>query len=323
MSIPISIIMPVYNGELYVERAINSIISQSRKDWELIVVNDGSIDRTTEILNRFAQEDSRINIYHRENCGVAASRQFGIKMACGEYCIHVDSDDWLEPDFIEEFVRQAVETDSDLIWCDAFCNLSDLWCFELEQTPEAMIHSILKQEMWGVLWNKMIRTNLAKEWGIVPKEIAMWEDMAYIIPCLLHCKKVSYINKPLYHYNIENQESMVHKQQSKNMTVQYCLAVNHLEQQLLNSGRFEEFQKDMIGLKLFAIRDFIDDIRFRDYDKFMNTYPDAIKHIWEYKAYPNRLKVCAWLLSHDLNKIIPFICKFDSFLRKIGVSKQV
>jgi len=323
MTVFVSIIMPVYNCELFVARAINSIIAQVRQDWELIIVNDGSTDGSSSILEKFAEEDSRIILFNRSNHGVAASRQYGINHATGKYCIHVDADDWVEPDFIERFAMEAEKSQADIIWSDSFCNESDLWSFESEPTPDALIRAILSQNMWGVLWNKMIKTCVATKWGLVPKEIAMWEDVAYIIPCLLHSKDVTYIPKPLYHYNIENQESMVHKQQNKNMAVEYCLVINHLEKQLLNSSKLEDYQVEITGLKLFAIRDYIDDIRIRDYDKFMKTYPEAIEHIWEYKDYPMRLKISAWLISQKLKFFIPIVLKIDSALRRAGISKQI
>lgn len=318
----ISVVLPVYNAASYLSKALDSILKQTYVEWELILVDDGSKDESGEICEDYAKQDSRITVIHKQNEGCSAARQTGMGYVKGQYVLHVDADDWMEPVMLERLVKLAERTDADLVWCDAFCNDSGGWRFRCEETPEDMIRAILGQKMWGVLWNKMIKTEIAKQWGIVPREVAMWEDVSYIIPCLLHCNKVAYEKTSLYHYNIDNQESMVHKLQSKNMAIDYTNAVNHLINCIKDSGRYSEFLYEIRYLQLFAIRDYIDDKRFIDYDKFINTYPDAISHIWEYDTYPNRLKICSWLILNKMQILVPIVCKVDGVLRRLGLSKQ-
>ena len=315
--------MPVYNGEIYLRQAINSVLAQELSDWNLIVVNDGSTDGTASILDAYAAEDSRIIVFHRENHGVSASRQFGIDQATGKYCAFVDADDWAEPDFLSNLVMVAEKNDADMVWCDWFVNESEYWSHACEEAPDALIRSFLSQKTWGSLVNRITKTVVYQRNDVcfIP-DCSMWEDMSFLVQSLCYCSKVTYLPKPLYHYRVV-QTSLTHTQSQKDISAEYRKVIDYLSPYLEQRGLLPRYECELRGLKLFAIRDFIDDIRFRDYDKFLNTYPDAIEHISEYPDYPKRLKVCAWLLQHKLPGLVPVVCKIDAGLRRFGLSKQV
>lgn len=318
----VSMVIPVYNCESYLERTINSYLQQTLQDWELILVDDGSKDKSWEIINEFVAKDSRIKGYHKENGGCVSARQYGMQYATGDYLIHVDHDDWAEPDFLENLYNTAVETGADMVWCDCFCNESKVWKFTCPEDPAETIRQMLQQKLWGVAWNRLFKTSLAKKYGIVPHHISMWEDFSYCIPILLHCEKIVYCKKPLYHYNMEVENSMVRRQMVKIMATEYCNAAQHLDKVLRAANRLEEFKYDLDALKLFAVRDFIDDKRIRDYNKFVGVFPEAISNIWQHKDYPMRLKLCSALIQNHLSCFVPFVCKVDAVLRRLGLSKQ-
>ena len=319
----VSIIMPVYNGKEYIRKAIDSILKQTLSDWNLIIVDDGSKDGTAVILDNYANEDKRIIVFHRENHGVSASRQFGIDQAEGKYCAFVDADDWVESDFLSNLVTIAEKNDADMVWCDWYVNESDYWSHACEEAPDALIRSFLKQKTWGSLVNRITKTTLyqRKEVNFIPN-CSMWEDMSFLVQCLCFCSNIKYVQKPLYHYRM-NPQSLTHTQSQKDISAEYRKAIDYISDFFEQQGVASKYEYELRGLKLFAIRDFIDDVRFQDYDRFMNTYPDAIEHISEYPDYPNRLKFCAWLLRHKLSGLIPAVCKIDAGLRRIGLSKQV
>ena len=100
----ISVIVPVYNSERYLHRCINSILSQSYKNIEVIIVDDGSTDKSSIICDDYAKTDSRIKVFHQENQGVAAARQRGLELSSGDYIIHCDSDDWMDSCMLEELI---------------------------------------------------------------------------------------------------------------------------------------------------------------------------------------------------------------------------
>lgn len=100
----ISIIIPVYNTEKYLDKCLNTILSQSYKDIEVLLINDGSTDSSGEICDKYAKKDNRIKVFHEENKGVSAARNFGINVATGEWLCFIDSDDWVDSDYLENFV---------------------------------------------------------------------------------------------------------------------------------------------------------------------------------------------------------------------------
>ena len=105
----ISIIVPVYKAENYIHRCIKSLLSQTFTDFEILLINDGSPDKSGEICDEYAKSDKRIRVFHKENGGVSSARQCGIDNARGEYTIHVDPDDWVDPRMLEELYLKAVE----------------------------------------------------------------------------------------------------------------------------------------------------------------------------------------------------------------------
>ena len=113
----ISIVVPVYNCEKYIEDCISSIKNQTYKNLEIIIVNDGSTDRSLELIKKIANADKRVFIYTTENKGVSHARNIGIEKATGKWISFVDSDDWLEPNFCELLLEKAVELDADYIGC--------------------------------------------------------------------------------------------------------------------------------------------------------------------------------------------------------------
>ena len=116
----ISIITPVYQAESFLQRLVNSVLSQSFGDWELILVDDGSTDRSGLICDEYTQQDSRIKVIHKNNGGVSSARQAGLKVAKGEFVIHADSDDWLDAKMLEELVNHQEKTGADFIVFDFF-----------------------------------------------------------------------------------------------------------------------------------------------------------------------------------------------------------
>lgn len=310
--------MPVYNAALFLDRAIKSLVDQDMKDWELIAVNDGSKDNSGDILDWWASEDFRIKVFHQENQGVSATRQKGVLLAKGEYTIHVDADDWVEPDYLSSLLDIARQKDADFVWCDCYTNDDGLWRMPNEESAESLIKAMLQQKIWGMLWNKLIRTSICqREVVFFPKDCSMWEDLAFCIQCLLHCETVGYCNKALYHYNLENNGSLVTRQQDKEISVEWQKAINRIDNAFTECNKLKSFEYELNEIKLFAIRNYIDDIRFRNYDKFLKTYPEAIAHIEEYPDYPQRLKSCAKALIDNKKYMIPLILKYDSLLRKL------
>lgn len=163
MSCPkVSIICPVYNAEKYIHRCIDSIIAQTLTDWELILVDDGSQDKSGAICDEYAQKDSRIRVIHKENGGVSMARQTGVEAATGEFLIHADPDDYVEPEMLEEMVSEIEHQGVDVLITDFYVDRSGK-SLELNRqtfkgsTCKELSEEILFQRLHGSLCNKIVR----------------------------------------------------------------------------------------------------------------------------------------------------------------------
>lgn len=115
----ISIIIPVYNTGKYLNRCIDSIICQTYKDLDIIIVDDGSLSETADICDSIAEADSRIRVFHKQNEGVSVARNYGLSYAKGDYIGFVDSDDWIAPNMYERLLVQLTQNKVDIVYCDA------------------------------------------------------------------------------------------------------------------------------------------------------------------------------------------------------------
>lgn len=123
--IKLSVVVPVYKTEQYLHRCVDSILNQSFRDFELILVDDGSPDACPEICEEYAKRDNRIKVVHKKNAGVAAARNTGLDVASGEYVTFVDSDDWIESNMYQRMVETAAEYDCDVVMCDCVKDFPD------------------------------------------------------------------------------------------------------------------------------------------------------------------------------------------------------
>lgn len=206
----ISVIMPVYNAASTVGRMIDSIIAQSFADWELIAVDDGSTDESSAILDRYAECDSRIKVIHKSNGGVASARQTGIDAAIGEYTIHADSDDWVEPDMLRDMRDKAISDDADIVIADFYTDRNGVSTISVQRPkstkPLQVLHDLYVNGLFGGLWHKLIRKSIYDKNGIhFIKGINYCEDLLILTKMLLWTNpKVSYIPEAYYHYVTNN-----------------------------------------------------------------------------------------------------------------------
>lgn len=188
----ISIVVPVYNSEVYIERCLESLVKQTYENIEIIVINDGSKDKSSDIISKFLY-DQRVVYVERENRGIGFTRNQGVELARGKYLCFVDSDDYITSNFVEKLYQKLVDMDADLVWCDythVFGGKTSISC----QSEE----DILKFE-YPCLWNKMYKTSLFKENGIKFPD-SWYEDLATVPRVFLLSKKSVYLNEPLYYY---------------------------------------------------------------------------------------------------------------------------
>lgn len=200
----ISIISPIYKAESYLARCLDSVLAQTFKDWELILVDDGSPDRSGAICDEYAAKDGRIKVIHKANGGVSAARQDGLDAATGEYVIHVDPDDWIEPDMLQALYEKAVAEAADMVICDYSEDVDDNRKVVV-QKPSSLDANIVFKELFhnlhGSCCNKLVRRSLFKTYGVrFPEGYTILEDLYVTAMLCSHEIKIAYLPMALYHY---------------------------------------------------------------------------------------------------------------------------
>ena len=214
----VTVIIPAYNAEKYLDRCLDSFAGQTLSDIEVIVVDDGSTDATGRLADVFAQKDSRFQVIHQENKGVAAARQAGLDHASGEYVIHADSDDWVDPEMLAELVAVAENNDSDMVICDvSIIHPGGFVEYRLGKPDPIDPVSVFGQmffDLYSSLCNKLIRYSCIRDNGVNFMEgVNISEDRLFLLRLLSCCNiRVSYVNKAFYHYDhTQNEQSLCNK----------------------------------------------------------------------------------------------------------------
>ncbi len=205
--------MAVYNAERSLRKCLDSIILQSFKSFELILVDDGSTDSSGDICDSYALRDGRVSVVHKNNGGVSSARQTGLERAIGDYIIYVDSDDWVEPDFLEKLYNAAVASGVGMVVCDyieeygSSCKTID--CSLSSWDPDSVIKSIFEGYPPFCL-NKLVKRTLFIDNSITfPLDISIGEDMYVVVSLLKAGISSTHIPNALYHYSaVSNSNSL-------------------------------------------------------------------------------------------------------------------
>ena len=218
----ISIIMPVYNSKNYIDAAINSVLKQTYKHYELIIVDDGSTDGSSEICDTYS-DFYNVRVFHKPNGGVCSARNLGINVALGEYICFIDNDDEYEPEYCEKLIKIAEETDADVVKCgrkNIVVNIEGKVLFEncksveknnnysLDEFKDNYIE-IKKTEIFCSVWNGLYKLEKVKTLGVFFDENIKNgnEDLIFNYKLLRKCETISIISEVLYKHYYRNGHS--------------------------------------------------------------------------------------------------------------------
>ena len=212
----ISIIVPIYNVEKYLEKCISSLLNQTFSDFELILVNDGSPDNCGKICDSFKEKDSRIKVLHLENGGVCRARNKGMELATGDFYVFVDSDDWVEKNYCSELYRLLISENADISIIEAsYENLDGEVIFQKPTSSEKVFDGnralvllledkVLQSHPWGKLYKVSFLKNIN-----FPENLKCFEDYSTLFKVFDKAIKVVKSNEKLYHY-IQHDDSLSH-----------------------------------------------------------------------------------------------------------------
>ena len=199
----ISIIVPVYKVEPYLPQCLESIINQTYKNLEVILVDDGSQDRCGESCDEYAKKDNRIKVFHTENGGLSAARNYGMTRAGGEHLGFVDSDDWIEPDMFELLLAQMEEHHGVVASCGFYAEYPERVVTtpvidkEFDNTPD-LLRALIQGKCRNVVWNKLYRRSCFT--GIKFTQDHVYEDISVMYKVFSKATSAISCSKPLYHY---------------------------------------------------------------------------------------------------------------------------
>ena len=203
----ISVIVPIYNVENFLEKCVDSIVKQTYENIEIILIDDGSPDRCGVICDDYSKKDERIKVIHKKNGGLSDARNCGINVAKGEYVLCIDSDDWIEKNMIEVLYNNVVKYDADISICEFVeedingkilkkkKENSEIKCFN---TIDALKELIIQENITNHAWNKLYRKELFK--NIEYPKGQLMEDISTTYKLFEKSNKIIYQNITLYHY---------------------------------------------------------------------------------------------------------------------------
>lgn len=208
----VSIIVPVYNGFSYLKKCLDSLINQTYKNIEILIVNDGSTDDSIKILNKYQKKDNRIILIDKQNEGQAKARNLALSKASGEYILFVDCDDYIELSMVEDLLKIAIKENSDIVSSDLKCINEDGNSFIIKG-----IQNVSNDNSINFLLSdpgpcaKLFKTSFLNKNNFKFLENRIYEDLATIPVLATKTKNISYINSSYYNYIIHNNSTMKQK----------------------------------------------------------------------------------------------------------------
>lgn len=211
----ISIIIPVYQAEDYLEDCLNTLLNQTYSDYEILLINDGSKDRSGEICNRYAQKNPQIRVRHQINAGASAARNTGLDIAQGAYICFVDADDKVSKHYLEKLATSLNQANSDLAICRITrkeIELDTQTAGQTVYTAEEALGDILEPTFFdGYVANKLYRRQIIEENHLrFQPDMTIWEDMLFCVQYLKQIQRISVVEERLYWYR-DNPESQTAK----------------------------------------------------------------------------------------------------------------
>ena len=221
----ISLVVPIYGVERYIRQFAESALGQTYDDIQFVFVNDGTKDRSMEILNELIEEKyqnlkERIVIVDKENAGLPLARKTGLEHAEGEYILFADSDDWLETDAVEKIVKKALETDADIVYFDLIKEYGNRTSYKAERnytvdTKEDFIINIFNYKSHGYTVTKCFRRRLYTDNVIFIPKLGMHEDIYLMSQIISYAESLAHIPEGLYHYRKDNPDSFCAQDKQK------------------------------------------------------------------------------------------------------------
>lgn len=306
----VSIVVPIYNVEQYLEKCVESICRQTYENLEIILVNDGSPDHCGQMCEEYAKKDNRIKVIHKKNGGLSDARNSGVKLATGKYLLFVDSDDYIAKDLVEKTAAIAEKNNCDMVLYDYYYVEPDNVEIRSTIVPENKVISLEQEHTLllaatsacAKLFNRefYVKANCPFPQGIY------FEDLATTSIFFMRAKRVFYLKEPLYYY-INRENSIMTGKNFEKSSHDKLVALEHILSAYKKEGKYEEYRQELEYL-VFANEYFEpskvlalageDGEYLEKYRKYMyETFPDIHNNKYV-KNMGKKDKIHLWILDH-------------------------
>ena len=259
--VKVSVIIPVYNVENYLDQCLTSIVNQTLKEIEIICVNDSSTDGSLEILNKYAKQDTRVQVVTQKNAGAGAARNRGMAMATGKYLAFLDADDFFEADLLEKQYQMAETDKADFVVCKSdqyhtekkeYVQVS--WVVREKELPpyhpfsyRQMTDNVFKVFV-GWAWDKLYRRSFVEQYHLKFQEQRTSNDMLFVFSAIVMAKKIAIVQEILIHQRRDTKDSLSKTRENS----WWCFydALTALREKLIEEDKFWELEKDFINYAL-------------------------------------------------------------------------
>ncbi len=237
----VSVIVPIYNVEKYLEKCINSLLSQTLEDIQIILVNDGSKDNSGNIAKEYEKNNKDRVIYvEKENGGLSDARNYGLKYATGDFIAFLDSDDYIEKNAYEEMYNKAIEENADYVECDF------IWEFPNKIRVDKQYPYKNKKEMLSfvrvVAWNKLIKRQLITDNNLEFPKGLRYEDVEFTYKLIPFINKFAYVDKPFIHY-VQREGSIANVQNER--TAEIFTVLDNVIEFYKKNNIYEEYRNEL------------------------------------------------------------------------------
>ena len=310
--IKVSILMPIYKVEQFLERTLDSIFTQTYPNIEYVFVNDCSPDNSFQVLNdtiakHGIDKEKYVIVNHRQNEGIAVSRTDCIANAKGDYIFFVDSDDWIEKDAVEQMIAATRSGTVDIVGCDFMKDfLSGKTTYHHENYAESCrenMYRCLNYDIATVLWKLLIRRSLFDNFTITP-HVDIVEDYIISVKLYYYAKSFAPLPKAFYHYVQYNQARVsLQTLWSVNMHIK---GVEEVEAFCRDKGLYDNDVEHKLLLRKFNIKSNFLTKQLLDYQSYRKTFPEA-NGVWREMGYSRKEKIKFWLAENGLFALLKLI----------------
>lgn len=317
----ISIIVPVYNVEKYLSRCIDSILSQTFFDFEILLIDDGSTDGSPIICDKYSNKDSRVRVFHKKNGGVSSARNLGLEYALGEWITFVDSDDWIDNNMYTLLYEEAISSNADIVLCDFYVYYSKNR-IELNKaiSTDCSKNDIIRKYILSFtsLCNMLVHRSLYDKTKLrIPLNIINCEDFWLTVQLFYYAKKVSSIHIPLYYYNRENENSILNNFDANKAQSEINAYLNIISF-FREKNILDLYNKEISWRILKCKQDLV--LNPKTHKLFLELYPVSHKYILSCPESfcNNKIKILMWMLANKMRFLVTFVCKIRTLLGRVS-----